>query len=231
MTASETLYDIVKTAARATLLLTGIAIGASQTGCISLINPEKATQEEVEQSIDGLVTNAIKKFKKGETAKAQGLLEDRKKLDEKSKTQFKPAASCLLALAYAVNGHYDQSESEFQSLVNQFEANPLSLEEIERDLKEFFDTNIYRLIEKGMKGYTSQFPKLNSALFFLNMAEYDYDEAQKYCKDALRLFKSKRGSYIEIFGKLVGEASSRKDYNHIIRYAQILEVLKDEPKD
>jgi tetratricopeptide (TPR) repeat protein len=208
---------------------------------------ESVPQHQVENSTDHVVKQAVDYFVKREYARAQGLLEQRinylktenkKQQETLSKTlpfhqptpdpELSPSEQVILALSYSMNRHYDKAETTFTNLMNYFKNNPTgTIEDIDKNLSEFFKTENYKSAEKLAASGTGMYPKMNAVVGFLKFARKDYEGARTYFKRAIPHFwESTVQEYRVAFNVMLVEAARKgTDNATIIEYAKMVNTL------
>lgn len=203
-------------------------------------------QQQVEQQTENVVKQAIDYFTNKEYAKAQGLLEQRwaylgedykirNELQQKIATgmpvplpQLSPSEQALLALSYAMNKHYDKSETWFTSLMNYFKNSPTAaVADVRNNLDEFFLTTEYKRAENIAIGSTPWYPRMNAVVGFLKFARKDYDGSRAFFKRAIPNFEETVvQEYRCAFAVLLLEAAKDgADSNTILEYAKTVEAI------
>ncbi len=214
-------------------------------GC-GAIPSEYVPQDEAEQQSEDVVKQAIDYFTNKEYAKAQGLLEQRwnylnqdyrirNDLQQKLATgmpvpipALSPSELAVLALSYAMNNHYNNAESKFTLLMTYFKNRPTTaVEDVRKNLDEFFLTQEYKRAEKMATGATIWYPRMNAVVGFLKFASKDYEGARTFFKRAIPNFdESTVQNYRIAFNILLAEAAQKgADNNTILEYAKTVNAV------
>ena len=225
------------------LVLSAGAIGF--TGC-GAIPSDYVPQQQAEQQTENVVKQAIDYFTNKEYAKAQGLIEQRwNYLGEEYKIRnelqhtlatgmpvpiprLTPSEETLLALSYAMNRHYSKAETRFTMLMNYFKNHPTeAVEDVRKNLDEFFPTKEYTNAENMSIGSTTFYPRMNAVVGFLKFARKDYQGARTYFKKAIPNFEESMViEYRCAFAVLLLEAAKNgADSNTILEYAKTVEAV------
>ncbi|MEM3154941.1 MAG: hypothetical protein QW165_05275 [Candidatus Woesearchaeota archaeon] len=227
--------------------LCGIVLSAgisTLTTCTTA--PITVPHHQVEQKTDKVVQQAIDYFVNKEHAKAQGLLEQRwdylceeyrANLQAIQKTnpgiqiaspELTPSENAMLALSYAMNGHYDKAETRFTMLMTQFKSRPTAtVEDVRTNLDELFASEQYTRAENMAISGTIFYSRMNAVVGFLKFARKDYCGARNYFKKAIPFFdEGTVNEYRIAFNVLLAEASIKgADDNTILEYARTVHAV------
>jgi uncharacterized protein HemY len=214
-------------------------------GC-GAVQSEYVPRQQAEQQTENVVKQAIDYFTDKEYAKAQGLLEQRwnylsneykiqNELQQKAATgipvplpELSPSELAVLALSYSMNKHYDKAETRFTSLMNYFKNNPTTaVEDVRKNLDEFFTTKEYIRAENMAMGATNWYPRMNAVVGFLKFARKDYEGARTFFKRAIPNFtESTVQDYRVAFNILLNEAAQNgADDKTILEYAKTVNAV------
>ena len=208
--------------------------------------PVHVPRYQVEQKTDKVVKQSIDYFVNREHAKSQGLLEQRwDYLCEEYRVQWEvmqktqpgmqlaapeltPSENSMLALSYAMNGHYAKAETRFTLLMNQFKNKPTAtVSDVRANLEDFFRTDQYTRAENMAIGSTTFYSRMNAVVGFLKFARKDYTGAREYFKRAIPNFDEKTvQDYRLAFNVLLAEAAiNGADDNTLLEYARTVQAV------
>jgi hypothetical protein len=208
--------------------------------------PVNVPRYQAEQKTDKVVKQAIDYFVNKEHAKSQGLLEQRWdylcedyriRLELMQKTQpgmnlatpeLTPSENSMLALSYAMNGHYSKAETRFTLLMNQFKNKPTdTVADVRTNLEDFFRTDQYKRAENMAVGSTTFYSRMNAVVGFLKFARKDYTGGREYFKRAIPNFDERTvQDYRLAFNVLLAEAAiNGADDKTILEYARTVEAV------
>jgi len=234
---------LVKTVER-TLCGLVLALSAVLLSACNTSPSRHVDRKAAEESVDNVVKTAATYFNNRDYENIEKLFDERSvyitttnnqmKLQVQNlpgiivpELKFTPSERTILALAYAMNGKYDDARTQFTNLLEDFKKDPSgTIKDIDK-LEDFFAGKEYLDAERKASGTTLFYSEMNAVVGFLKLGRKEYAGARSYFRLAISHFpESTIQEYRDAFVKLmINECKEGKNEKKITEYALIIGTL------